>query len=75
VYEKVLRIYGQDGGRRLHDEGFHKLYASPSIITVMMVRRIRLAGHVSCIGKMRNAHKILIRKPDRKRPHGRPRCR
>jgi hypothetical protein len=32
-------------------------------------------GHVACMGEMRNAYKILVRKPERKRPLGRPRCR
>jgi hypothetical protein len=40
-----------------------------------MSKRIKLAGHVACMGAKRNADKILVRKPEGKRPLGRPRCR
>jgi hypothetical protein len=33
---------------------------------------MRWAGHVTCMGEMRNAYKILVIKPEGKRPHGRP---
>jgi hypothetical protein len=33
---------------------------------------MRKARHVACVGERRNAYKILVRKPDGKRPHGRP---
>jgi hypothetical protein len=33
--------------------------------------RIRWAGHVARIGETRNAYKILIGKPERKKPLGR----
>jgi hypothetical protein len=36
---------------------------------------MRVAGLVACMGEMRNALKILVRKPEEKRPHGRPRHR
>jgi hypothetical protein len=38
-------------------------------------RRMRWAGHVARIGEKRNAYRILVGKPDGKRPLGRPRCR
>jgi hypothetical protein len=38
-------------------------------------RRIRWAGHVARMGKKRNAHRILVGKPQGKRPLGRPRSR
>jgi hypothetical protein len=40
-----------------------------------MDRRIRWTGQVACMGVMRNAYKTLAKKPERKTPHGRPRCR
>jgi hypothetical protein len=43
-----------------------------SIITMIM-SRLRRAGHVARIGAKRNAYRILVRKPERKRPLGRPR--
>jgi hypothetical protein len=38
-------------------------------------RRMRLAGHVARMGQKRNAYRILMRKPEGKRPLGRPRRR
>jgi hypothetical protein len=38
-------------------------------------RRMRCAGHVACMGEKRNAHKILVEKPEGKRLLGRPRRR
>jgi hypothetical protein len=35
---------------------------------------MRLAGHVACIGEMRNVYATLVEKSDRKRPLGRPSC-
>jgi hypothetical protein len=39
-------------------------------IGIIKSRRMRRAGHVKCMGEMRNAY-ILIGKPDEKRPYGR----
>jgi hypothetical protein len=61
--------------RRLHNEELHNLYASPHIVTVIKSRRIRWSGHVALMGDMRNAYNILVGKPERKRPPGRPRRR
>jgi hypothetical protein len=41
-----------------------------SNIRVIKSRRMRGAGHVTCMGKMRNAYKILFRKPEGERPFG-----
>jgi hypothetical protein len=49
------------GYRRLHNEELHNLYTSPNI-RVIKSRRIRWAGFITFLGKMRNAYKILIRK-------------
>jgi hypothetical protein len=38
-------------------------------------RRMRCIGHVARMGEKRNAYRILVRKPEGKRPLGRPRCR
>jgi hypothetical protein len=35
---------------------------------------MRWAGHSACMGEMRNAHKIFVRKPEWRGPLGRPRC-
>jgi hypothetical protein len=47
----------------------------PSIIRIIKSRRIRWAGHIALIGEKRNADRILVGKPEGKRPLGRPRCR
>jgi hypothetical protein len=49
------------------------LYCSPSIIRIIKSRRMIWAGHVARIrGEKRKAYKILVRKPEGKRPLGRP---
>jgi hypothetical protein len=50
------------GWRRLHNEELHKLYVSPNIIRVIKSRMMRWMGHVVCMGGMRNAYEILVRK-------------
>jgi hypothetical protein len=53
----------------------HNLYSSPSIIRMIKSRRMRWAGHVPRMVEERNAYRILLGKPDGKRPLGRPRRR
>jgi hypothetical protein len=60
--------------RRLHNEEFHNLYTSPNIIWVIKSRRMGRTGHVARTGVIRNAYKILVEKPERKRPLRRLRC-
>ena len=38
-------------------------------------RRMRWAGHVALMGEEREEYRVLVEKPERKRPMGRPRCR
>jgi len=61
--------------KRLRSEELHNLYASRNIIRLIKSRRIRLVGHVARMGTTRSAHKILVGKPEGKRPRGRPRYR
>jgi hypothetical protein len=80
VYENRMlkRIFGPKrdevpgGCRRLHNEEFHDLYSSLNIIRMMKSTRLRWAGNATCMGKMRNAYKFLVEKPEWKRPLGRP---
>jgi hypothetical protein len=61
--------------RKLHNEELHDLYSSPSIFRIIMSRRMRWAGHVAQMGEKRNAYRLLVGKPEGKRPLGRPRHR
>jgi hypothetical protein len=51
------------------------LYSSPDIIRQMKSRRMRWAGHVARMGEGRNLYRVLVGKPEAKRPLGRPRHR
>jgi hypothetical protein len=51
------------------------LYSSLSIIRTIKSRRMRWAGHVARMGEKRNAYRLLVGKPEGKRPLGRPRRR
>jgi hypothetical protein len=61
--------------RKLYNEKLRDLYSSPGIIKIIKLRRIRWAGHVAGIGEKRNAYKLLVGKPEGKRPLGRRRRR
>jgi hypothetical protein len=63
--------------RKLHNEDLRDLYSSPSIIRIIKSRWMRWAGHVRVarMGEKRNAYRLLVAKPEGKRPLGRPRRR
>jgi hypothetical protein len=77
----LRRIYGPKrdgvtgGWRKLHNKELHDLYSSPSIIRIKKSRRMRWAGHVARIEEKRNVCRLLVGKPEGKRPLGRPRRR
>jgi hypothetical protein len=48
------------------------LYVSPNIIRVIKSRRMRWAGHVARMGERRSAYRLLVGKPEGRRPLGRP---
>jgi hypothetical protein len=56
---------------KLHNEELHDLYPSPCIIRIMKWRKMGWAGHVAQIWKERNACRLLVEKPEGKRPLGR----
>jgi hypothetical protein len=70
----VLRkIFGpkreEDGSwRKLHNDELHNLYSSPNIVRVIKSRRMRWAGHVARMGEWRGVYRVLIVRPERKRP-------
>jgi hypothetical protein len=83
VFEnRVLRrIFGQkrdevtEEWRKLHNEELRDLYSSPNIIRIIKSRRMRWAVQVARMGEKRNAYRLLVGKPEGKRPLGRPRRR
>jgi hypothetical protein len=61
--------------RKLHNEELRDLYSSPSIIRIIKSSRMRWAGHVARMWEKRNAYRVLVGKPEGKRPLERPRRR
>jgi len=61
--------------RRLHNEELNDLYSSPNIVRVITWRKMGWAGHVARMGEEREVYRVLVRKPEGKRPLGRPRLR
>jgi hypothetical protein len=59
---------------KLHNE-LNDLYSLPNIVWVVNSRRMRWAGHVVCMGEDRVVHRVLVGKPEGKRPFRRPGCR
>jgi hypothetical protein len=52
----------------LHNDELHNLYSSPNIVRVIKSRRMRWAGHVACMGEGRGVYKVLVGRPEGKRP-------
>jgi hypothetical protein len=48
-------------------------YTSPNIIIMIKSMRMRWAGHITRMVEKRNEYRILVGKPEGKRPIGRPR--
>jgi hypothetical protein len=76
----LRRIFGPmsevDGSwRKLHNDELHDLYSSPNIVRVIKSRRMRWAGHVVRMGEVRDVYRLLVGRPEGKRPLGRPRRR
>jgi hypothetical protein len=73
----VRRIFGPKRDevtgewRRLHNEESNDLYSSPNIIWVIKSRRKRWAGYVARMGGGRGAYRILVGRPEGRRPLGR----
>jgi hypothetical protein len=61
--------------RKLHNEELRNVHLSPDIIRQIKSRRMRWAGHVAHMGEERKAYKVLVGKPEGKRPLGRLRRR
>jgi len=61
--------------RKLHNEELNDLYCTPNIVRVIKLRRMRWVGHVAHMGERRGVYRVLVGKPENKRPIGRPRLR
>jgi hypothetical protein len=57
--------------RKLHNEELPDLYSSPSIIKIIKLGRMRWVGHTAQTGEKRNEYRLLVGKPEGKRPQGR----
>jgi hypothetical protein len=77
VLRKIFRHKRKVDGswRKLHNDELHSLYSSPNIVRVIKSRRMRWAGHVACMGEGRVVYRVLVGRPEGKRPLGRPRRR
>jgi len=56
--------------RRLHNEELNDLYSSPNIVRVIKLRRMRWVGHVARMGEERGLCRVLVGKPEGRRPLG-----
>ena len=59
----------------LHNKKLKDLYCSPNIVRVIKSRRMRWAGHVARMGEVKGVNRVLVGKPEGKRPIGRTRLR
>ena len=88
--ERRLRVFGNRVSRRvfgpkrdeetgewrkLHNEELSDLYSLPNIVRVVKSRKMRRTGHMARMGEGRGVHRVLVGKPEGKRPLGRPRRR
>jgi hypothetical protein len=60
--------------RKLHNEELNDLYSLPNIVRVVKSRR-KMSRTCGTYGEERGVHRVLVGKPEGKRPLGRPRRR
>jgi hypothetical protein len=61
--------------RKLYDEELRELYSSRTVIRMIKSRMMRWTGHVARMGTKKNAYRLLVGRPEGKRPLGRQSCR
>jgi hypothetical protein len=76
----VLKIFGPKRNedelwRKLRNDELHDPYSSSNIVGVIKSRRMRWAEHVARMEERRDVYRVLVGRPEGKRPLGRPRRR
>jgi hypothetical protein len=76
----VLRIFGpkreeDESWRKLHNNELQSLYSSPNIVRLIKSRRMRWARHVALMAEGKGVYRVLVGRPEGKRPLGRPKRR
>jgi hypothetical protein len=66
---KKIEVTGEWG--KLRNEELNDLCSSPNIVRVIKSRRMRWAGHVARMEESRGIYRVLVGKPEGKRPLGR----
>jgi hypothetical protein len=56
--------------RKLHNDELHSLYSLPNTVRMIKSRRMRWAGHVERMGEGRGVYRVLVGRPEGKRPLG-----
>jgi hypothetical protein len=74
---KIFRLKRQEDGswRKLHNDELYNRYSSPNIVRVIKSRRMRWAGQVARMREGRGVYRVLVGRPEGKRPLARPRRR
>jgi hypothetical protein len=77
VLRKMFRPKRDEGRswRKLHNDELYSLYSSPNIFRVTKSRRMKWAGPLACLGEGRGVYRVLVERPEWKRPLRKPRRR
>jgi len=79
VFENMVlrRIFGpkRDEVTGLHNDELNDLCSSPNVVRVIKSRRMRWVGHVARMGEESEVYRVLLERPEGRRPLGRPRRR
>jgi len=70
--QEILLVIISVEWRKLHNEDLRGLYSLPNIVRLVKSRRMRWEGHVARMVEGRGVHRVLVGKPEGKRPLGDP---
>jgi hypothetical protein len=76
----LRRIIGPKGNKvtgeckKLHNE-LNDLYSSPNVVQVIKARRMKWVWHIAHMGERRGIYRVLVGRPEGKRPLAIPRHR